>query len=142
MAFRGGQMAKDATWKTAVLITKVTGDLWVIGLVEVIWKMATVILNHRIGMVINFHNGHGFHAGRGTGTAYLEAKLIQQLATTRWEVLYDMFLDLHKSYNDLDRDRFLGILVAYGVGSRGFRLLRKYGDRLNMVARAGGYFWT
>ena len=38
-------------------------------------------------------------AGRGTGTATLEAKLLQQLAAMREEVLYVIFLDLTKAYD-------------------------------------------
>ena len=32
------------------------------------------------------------------------------------EVLYEIFLDLHKAYDALDRNRCLDILAAYGVG--------------------------
>ena len=39
----------------------------------------------------------GFRAGRGTGNATLEAKLIQQLAAMREEVLYMIFLNLTKA---------------------------------------------
>ena len=42
---------------------------------------------------------HGLRAGRGTGTAILESKLLQQLAALREEVLYVIFLDLHKAYD-------------------------------------------
>ena len=47
---------------------------------------------------------------------------------------------LHKAYDTLDWGICLKIIVAYGVGPRAFQLLRKYWDRLTMVARAGGYF--
>ena len=59
---------------------------------------------------------HGFWAGRGTGTATLEAKLIQQLASMREEVLYVIFLDLQKAYDALERSMCLEILEGYGVG--------------------------
>ena len=49
-----------------------------IGLVEAMWKVVAAILNFRITASITFHDFlHGFRAGRGTGTATLEAKLIQ-----------------------------------------------------------------
>ena len=48
--------------------------------------------------------------GHGTGTAYLEAKLFHQLTATGEEVLYKIFMDLNKAYNDLDRDIFLEII--------------------------------
>ena len=46
-----------------------------------------------------------FWAGCGTDTATLEAKLIKQLAALKKEVLYVIFLDLHKVYDALDRSR-------------------------------------
>ena len=67
---------------------------------------------------------HIFRAGCGTGTATLEAKLLQQLAALREEVLYVIFLDLHQVYDALDRSRCLEILEGYGVGPRACCLLR------------------
>ena len=92
---------------------------------------------------IAFHDFlHGFRSGRGTGTATLEAKLLQQLVSLMEEVLYVIFLDLHKAYDALDRSRCLEILEGYGVGPRARRLLQTYWRRLTMVARAGGYYGT
>ena len=69
------------------------------------------ILNRRLTDSITYHNFlHNFRAVRGTGTATLEAKLLQQLAALREEVLYVIFLDLHKAYDALDRSRCLEIL--------------------------------
>ena len=87
---------------------------------------------------ITFHDViHGFRAGCSTGTATLEAKLLQQLAAMREEVLYVIFLDLTKAYDALDRSRCLGILEGYGVGPGARRLLRNYWCRLTMAARSG-----
>ena len=87
-------------------------------------KVVAEILNLRLTASINFHDFlHGFRAGRGTGTATLEAKLLQQLAALREEVLYVIFLDLNKAYDDLERSRCLDILKGYGVGPRARRLL-------------------
>ena len=47
--------------------------------------------------------------------ATLEAKLLQQLAAMKEEVLYVIFLDLTKAYDALDRSRSLEILKGYGV---------------------------
>ena len=44
------------------------------------------------------------------------------------------------SHNALDRSRYLGILEGYGVGPGARRLLQNYWLRLNMAARAGGYY--
>ena len=100
-----------------VLITKGKNDYRGIGLVEVMWKLVAAILNFRLTASITFHDFlHVFRAGRGTGTATLEAKLLHQLAALREEVLYVILLDLHKAYDALDRPRCLDILEGYGVG--------------------------
>ena len=70
------------------------------------WKVVADILNSRLTAYITFHNFlHGFRAGCGTGTATIEAKLLHQLEVLRNEVLYVIFLDLHKAYYALDRSR-------------------------------------
>ena len=108
IAFRDSHLAEEATWQAVVLIPKGKKDYWGIGLVEVMRKLVAAILNRRFTASITYHNFlHGFRAGRGTGTANLEAKLIQQLAALREDVLYMIFLDLHKAYDTLDRSRCL-----------------------------------
>ena len=63
-----------------------------------------VILNFRITASITYHGFlHGFWAGCGTYTTNLEAKLLQQLATMKEEVLYVIFMDLHEAYGALER---------------------------------------
>ena len=101
-------LAEESTWQAVVFIPKGKGDYRGIGLVEVMWKVVAVILNSRFTSFITFHDVlHGFRAGRGTGTATLEANLLQQLAAMREEVLYVIFLDLTKAYDALDRSRCL-----------------------------------
>ena len=58
----------------------------------------------------------------------------------REEVLYGIFLDLHKAYNALDHNRYLYILAAYKLVPWTFRLLQSYWDILTMVSLAMGYF--
>ena len=73
---------------------------------------------------ITYHDSiNGFSSVHGTGTASPEVKLIQKEMETRDEVLYMIFLDLHKAYDALERSRFLEILEEYGVGSRDLFLL-------------------
>ena len=115
-AFQEGELAEEATWKTVVLIPKGKKEYRGIGLVEVTWKVVAVILHRRLTTAITFHDAlHGFWKGRGTGTATLEAKLLQKLAGMRKEVLYVIFLDLTKAYDALDRSRSLEILKGCGV---------------------------
>ena len=69
-------------WQVVVLIPKMEGNCHVIGLVEAVWKVVTVVLNFYLTTSIAFHNVlHGFQAFLGTRTASLEAKLIQQLTS-------------------------------------------------------------
>ena len=102
---------------------------------ELMWKVVAAILNRRFTFSITYHDApHGFRAVRGTGTAALEAKLLQQLADLREEVLYVIFLDLTQAYDALDRSKCLDILEGYGVGPNARRLLTTYWRRLTMVA--------
>ena len=76
--FREGEMAEEATWQTVVFITKEKKEYRGIGLVEVTWKVVAAILHRRLTTAITYHNAlHGFQAGRGTGTANLEANVLQ-----------------------------------------------------------------
>ena len=142
-AFREDELAEEATWQAVVLIPKGKKDYRGIGLVEVMWKVVAAILNHRFTASINYQYFlHCFRAGPGTGTATLEAKLLQHLAALREEVLYVIFLNLHKAYDALDRSRCPEILEGYGVGPKARRQIKTYWHHLTMVARAGGYYGT
>ena len=79
-----------------VIIPKGRGtNLRGIGLVEVLWKAISGIINCPLSSSTQFHDVlHGFQAGRGTGTANLEAKLFQQVIAMREAVLHVIFLDL------------------------------------------------
>ena len=67
-------------------------------------------------MAIILHNAlHSFQDRYGTGNASPEAKLLQYMRAMREEVLYDIFLDLHKAHCVLERDMCLEILKGYGV---------------------------
>ena len=137
-----GMLDGESKRQTVDLIPKgKIGDFREIGLVEVMWKTATNLLNHRLTTATNLHNVlNRFRTGQGTGTAALEAKLLQQLTSMREVVIFKIFLDLQKAYDALDWDTCLEILAAYGVrvGPRTIRLLRTYWERLTIVARDGG----
>ena len=87
-AFRGGKLAEEAAWQMVVLIPKGKGEFRGIRLVEVTWKLMAVIHHRQLTTGLQLHDVlHGFREGRGTRTATLEAKLLQQLAAMREEVL-------------------------------------------------------
>ena len=104
--FGEGRLAEEAIWQAVIMLPKGGDNYHGIGLMEVMWKVVAAILNLRLTSSITF-NGflHGFRAGRGTGTATLEAKLLHQLAALMEEVMYVIFLDLNKVYGALDRSR-------------------------------------
>ena len=67
-----------------VLITKGGREYHGIGLAEVVWKMVTVVIIFSLTISIDVHDVlHGFWAGCGTGTIYLEDKLIHQIMGMR-----------------------------------------------------------
>ena len=110
-AFQDGRLAEEATWQAVVLIPKGGGDSRRIGLIEVLRKTVEVILNLCLSAATTLHyvlNGLGYCCRMGT--ASLKKKVLQQLTAMRDEVLCTLFLDLHKAYNALDRDIYLGIL--------------------------------
>ena len=55
-------------------------------------------------------------------------------------MLYEIFLDLQKAYDALERSKCLYILDGYGVGPRYLHLLHMYWERLQMVEQTGGYY--
>ena len=51
---------------------------------DVLWKTMTGILNLHLSTEIQFHDKlHGFCIDRGTGTASLDAELLQKLTVMR-----------------------------------------------------------
>ena len=44
--------------------------------------------------------------------------------------MYEIFIDIHKAYNEMDWGCCLDILEGYGVGIMALRLIRKYWDDL------------
>ena len=102
--FQEWMLAKECMWKKVVLIQKRKGGFQGIGLVEILWKAVASLLNCRLTAAITYHDAlHRFWAGRGTGTAALKAKLLQHLTAMMEAVLFELFLDIQKAYNALDR---------------------------------------
>jgi hypothetical protein len=90
---------------------------------------------------IDFHPClHGGMPKRGTGMATIEAKLAQQLAWVEQEPLYQIFFDLRKAYNHLNREKCLEIMTGYGVGPKLLRLKMQFWTQAEMVYHAGGSY--
>ena len=77
-----------------------------------LWKAFLGEINFWIEAAVQFHNVlHGFWAGQGTVTASIEANLIHQPTKLREEVVNEVLLEILKSYDALDRERCLEILM-------------------------------
>ena len=82
----------------------------------IIWKVVLGEVNFQIRVAVKFHfDLHGFLVEQGMSTASLESKLLQKLMAMRKDVLYELFLNLQKAYNNLDRDLYLDVLVGYRI---------------------------
>ena len=61
-------------------------------------------INTCIQKAMTFHDVlHGFFAGRLTGTAIMEIKLVQELESVDQEPLFLVFMSLIKTYHNLER---------------------------------------
>ena len=120
----------EIVWAKMVLIPKGKGvgrGYRLIGLLEVLWKICSVVVNCRIKRSAVLHNAlHGFRTGRGTGTETLEAKLSQKLTGPTYESLFQISLDVLKAYNLLNQEQCLELLRVYGLGTNLSWLLEKY----------------
>ena len=124
-----------------LLLLKGWGDYRVIRLVEVIWKMIINIINAHLRASISIHDAlHGFRQVRGIITATLEDKLVQKFVGICHEPLFQVFLDVKKSYNLLNRTRFVEVLWGYGLGANLQRLLNRYWNKQTVVPQDGGYY--
>ena len=140
-AFADGELPKALSLSTLVIIPKPAGGVRGIGLLELIWKLIERIISNRLAAGIQFHDAlHGFRKGRGCGTAILECRLEQECSLYNGETLFQVFLDLTKAYDTLDRERTLTILSTYGVGPNTIRLMEAFWKDLVLCTWQGGYF--
>ena len=73
-------MPEEVAWDTMIFLPKGRGEHRGIGIVEVVWKVCTTVVNFRLKRSVTLHiELHGFREGRGAGTSTLEEKLVQKL---------------------------------------------------------------
>ena len=85
------------------------------------------IIDTCINKAVKFHDFlHRFCAGRRTGTAIMELKLVQELASVDQDTLFLVFLDLRKEYDNLDHDQLLKTLEGYGAGPKMRGILEEF----------------
>ncbi len=134
-------MPEQMTWEIIVLLPKGGGNYCGIGLLESCWKVVEKIMVKQLAS-IEFHDClHGGLPKRGTGTASIEAKLAQQLVWQDQCPLYEIYVDLKKAYDAINRGRMMEILKAYGVGPNLLlRLQNSFWENAKLVCRAGGCY--
>ncbi len=78
--------------------------------------MIEQIIDHRLDAFGLHDSLHGCRNKRRTGTAIIKAKLAQQLLYLELKPFYGIFLDLHKAFDVMDRERCILILEGYRAG--------------------------
>lgn len=116
-----------------LFLKKSNGDVRGIGLLEVIHKLIFTIINSRLNNSLSFHDSvHGFRINRGSFTSIGGTKIEAQKHISKNHTLYQVFVDLRKAYDSIDRPRVLMILERYGVG----RYILRY---IKVVLERQGY---
>ena len=139
--FWDGELPKALCLSILFTIPKPCGGVQGIGLLESIWKLIERIIDRRLSHGIHFHDAlHGFRKKRGCRTTILECRLEQERTLYQGRTLFQVFLDLTKAYDMLDRERMLLLLEQYGVGPNTLHLLKIFWDNLELCSRQGGYY--
>jgi hypothetical protein len=74
--FEKGEIPTETAWSVLVLIPKGSGGCKGIGLLEIVWKLISSIIDRRLKEKLNFMMLYtGLELLGGTGTATIEAKL-------------------------------------------------------------------
>ena len=110
-----------------------------ITLLDTTYKLISSCINERCKQAIKFHDGiHGFRTGRGCQTALFEAKADMDAREAAGATYHQIFLDLSKAFDTVDRERLFLVMKAYGMGFRSIQFFRKCWDQAFVAPRAGG----
>ena len=137
-----GEIPKAFTFGVLVIIPKDDkGGVRGIGLLETMHKLVSQVINMRMNSTIKFcESVHGFRRNRGTFTAIGEAKIKMQMAACSSETVYQVYIDLRKAYDSIDRNRVLRILEEYGVGPNVRRYIKSIWDSQIFLLRQAGFY--
>ena len=109
--FRYGTVPEEIAWVKMVLVLKGKREYRGLRIVEVLWKVCSVVVNCRLKRSVVLHDALcGFREGIGTGTETLDVKLAQKLARLAHKPLFRVFLYVRKVYDSFDREGFLELL--------------------------------
>ena len=123
-------MSEEISWATMVLLPKGKGEYQGIGIVKVLWRVCSLVLNCCLKSSIVLHNAlNGFREGWVMGTATLEDNIAQQLSGLAHKPLFQVVLNVRKAYESLDRGQCLEILRGYVIGPNLPCLLKNYWKR-------------
>ena len=78
--------------------------------------------------------------GRGCTTAIIEAKFLAEKARSEGKLLFQVFLDLTKAYDMVDRERLFLLLEDYGMGPRCHAVLQATWTDSVLVPKNGGRY--
>ena len=134
---------EEAAWATMVFLPRERGEYRGIGLVDVVWKVNAMVIKFCQKRSVAIHDAlHGFRTGMDMGTTTLEAKLAQQLAGIAHEPLFQIFLNVRKAYDSLDRGWCMENLRGYGMGQNTARLIAHHLDNLIFSPKAKRFLGT
>ena len=103
-----------------------SGGVREIGLLEYIYKLISQIINLYLSKAIYFwEKVYEFWEKYRTFTIVGKTKLRIQIATYQLDVLYQVYLDLSKEYDSIDRNKIVQLLKKYKIGSRLFMYVEK-----------------
>ena len=102
---RDGNVLEEIAWVTMFLLLKGKESYRGIGIVEVLCKVCSVVVNFSLKKSVVLYGAlRGFREVRGAGAATSEAKLAQKLAILAHDPLFQVFLYVYKAYDSLDRE--------------------------------------
>ena len=102
--------------------------------------IAIIIYLHLVDSIKLCDVLHRFIAWRGTETATLESKLLHNIVGMQKEVLYEIFVDTQKYYDEMDWWEYLAMLEGYGVVPQVCHIMIWYWYWSTIVERASGYY--
>ena len=107
---------------------------------ELVCKVCVTVVNFQLNRRVTLHKAlNGFRAVRVVVTSTLEAKLAQQLAGIAHKPLFQVLLDMHKTYNPLYRGWSMDIFRGYGVGQNTARIIAHHWGSLLFVLKASRF---